>query len=494
MKKLILILLAISLLAALGLPALAFDSNVLAAPSYELAQNGFLYKEASVTEGSATRKLFYGEFNATASDSKYEWVLHSVSNGTDTTLSTVMDIATDYENTTGRKVMFATNGDFFYATGANVESYVNNGIVITKGVFATKHCIGFDNQGKVAIGRMTEVAVNLRIVTETGQTLLAIDKFNEEPSGDEIAIYNKPGSYTIPGANKIIVRAKSANLTNYPVLGSSSNMNSWSTLNDNEITLKSGQFAIVTKGKHAEFLQENKYGVQMDLVEVPAGDFAGCTWVVGGYDILVNDGVVGTGFHTDNSGNANRARTLIGIKEDGTTFLCVVDEKGGSTGITVTKEAELAKALGAKYALELDGGGSSTSIVRIDDQLTLRNSPSDGGMRRVSNAILLVEKDNSKAEAENLTAFQAAWQAAKDAPANEKFAALQLAMEKYNLLTDSQKTPYTDELQSQIDAYNQKVEAANAQHMTQNNLVAGLFASVAAAAACAAVPSKGGRL
>ena len=48
--------------------------------------------------------------------------------------------------------------------------------------------------------------------------------------------------------------------------------------------------------------------------------------------------------------------------------------------------------LGAKYALELDGGGSSTVIVRINDELTLRNKPSDGSMRAVSNAILLVEK------------------------------------------------------------------------------------------------------
>ena len=49
--------------------------------------------------------------------------------------------------------------------------------------------------------------------------------------------------------------------------------------------------------------------------------------------------------------------------------------------------------MGAKYALELDGGGSSTAIVRIDDVLTLRNKPSDRSMRTVSNAILLVEKE-----------------------------------------------------------------------------------------------------
>ena len=39
-------------------------------------------------------------------------------------------------------------------------------------------------------------------------------------------------------------------------------------------------------------------------------------------------------------------------------------------------------------------------LVRIDDVLTLRNKPSDGSMRRVSNAILLVEKDKAEQQPE----------------------------------------------------------------------------------------------
>ncbi len=500
MKKIMIYVLALALLVTPWMPlvtANAFSTNVLASPSYTLEENGFSYKEAAVQEGGATRKLFYGEYDPAQAGAQYEWVIHSIRQGTDTTLSTVMDIAKDYEKTTNRKVMFATNGDFFYNTGANVESYVNNGIVITKGTFQTKHCIGFDNKGKVAIGRMTQVAVNLRVVTEHGQTLLPIDKFNEEPTGEEIAVYNKAGTYTIQGANKVIVRAEGAGLTNYPVLGESSNMNSWDTLNDNAITLKSGQFAIVTKGSHAQFLQDNRYGVQMDLVEVPAGDFAGCTWVVGGYDILVDQGVVNTKPHTDNSGNANRARTLVGIKEDGTMFLCVVDERGGSTGITVAKEAELAKVLGAKYALELDGGGSSTAIVRIDDKLTLRNTPSDGQMRRVSNAILLVEKekDTTQPQPDVLTPFLTAWEAVGAATSDgQKFTALQNAIAKYQLLSASQKALYTEALQQEIDAYNQKVYDANSLHVAQSNLVARLMlAAQVSERSRQALPETGGR-
>lgn len=35
-------------------------------------------------------------------------------------------------------------------------------------------------------------------------------------------------------------------------------------------------------------------------------------------------------------------------------------------------------------------------IIRLNDTLTLRNQPSDGAMRRVSNAIMLVEKEKEE--------------------------------------------------------------------------------------------------
>lgn len=376
----------------------AFSTSVLDNPTYSYEKNGISYVEQKVNEGG-TQKLFYGEYDATASNAKYEWVIHSVRKGTSTTLTTVMDIAKDYEKQTGKKVMLAANGDYFLNTGSNVESYVNDGIVITKGSFATKHCIGFDNKGKVVIGRMTQVEKRLMVVINGQRTFFKIDQFNKAPGENEIAIYTTPGTHNVPGAEKYICASDATNLDQYPVFGTSRRM---SDVTDNDsFTLKSKQFAVVVKGKNAKFFFDNvKYGVEVDLVELPAGDFAGCTWVLGGYDILVNEGTIGSSFHTDNGGNGNAPRTFFGVKADGTAFICVADGRGagGAVGITVSKEAQLAKALGAKYALELDGGGSSTMIVRINDTLTLRNVPSDGSMRRVSNAIMLVEKSEKTVE------------------------------------------------------------------------------------------------
>ena len=403
-KKVLGVLAAV--LATLMLPIsafAAFSANLLDNPTYSYENNGLTYLEQELNEGGV-QKLFYGEYDTTSADAEYEWVIHSIRDGSKTTLTNVMNIAKDYENTTGRKVMFATNGDYFdFGSGANIESYVNDGIVVSKGAFAHKHCIGFDNQGKVVTGRMTEVERRLVVVVDGQRTFFEIDKYNEEPGENEIAIYTKPGTYNIDGAAKYVCGTESANLEQYPVWGTCRRMKA-NTLGDNDpFTLKSNQFAVVVKGENAQFFCDNvTYDVEVDLVEIPAGQFAGCTWVLGGYDILVDNGTVNTDCHTDNSGNAKAPRTFIGFKEDGTGFLCVVDgrQSGYSVGITVNQEAQLAKVLGAQYALELDGGGSSTVIIRIDDVLTLRNKPSDGAMRNVSNAIMLVEKEKEAPEQE----------------------------------------------------------------------------------------------
>ena len=387
----------------MSVPAAAFTSSVLSNPKYQINVDGINYVETSVSDGG-TQKIFYGEYNTTADDAKYEWVIHNISDGNGgTKLSTVMNIAKDYEAKTGRRVMLATNGDYFYNTGANVESYVNNGIVITKGNMATKNCIGFDNNGKVVVGRMTETATRLVIYDKDNQPIFfEIDKFNQQPAAGEIAVYNTAGTYTVSNAGALIVKTDASNLTSYPLYGTDYTMTATGVQASKTFSLKSGQYAIVYTAEHNDVFKPHAYGDPIDLVEVPAGQFAGCTWVLGGYDVLVNNNTVNTNCHTDNSGNANAPRTFIGFKADGTGFLCVVDGRGagGSTGITVNKEAQLASVLGAQYALELDGGGSSTMIVRINGQLTLRNTPSDGSMRKVSNAIMLVEHEHEYVEGE----------------------------------------------------------------------------------------------
>lgn len=381
----------------LTVTASAFTASVLDTPDYIL-ENGFKYLEKTTTENGKTQNIFYGEYNPTAEDAEYEWVLHTIKDENGTVLTNVLDIAKDYEKTTGRKVMLAVNGDYF-AGGEPVDSYVNDGVVVKIGNMANKNSFGFSNTGIATVGRMTEVEVNVITYDADGNRAFnKVDVFNNQPEKGQIAIYNQPGTYTVANAGAMILRTDVANLTQYPLDCTEATMTSKGVQESKNFTLKSGQVAVVYTDAHNDLFANIKYGERVDVVNVPAGDFAGCDWVIGGYDAIVDNFEVKTNCHDDNGGNAAAPRTFIGMKEDGTIFVCVVDGRGagGSVGLTVEEEAQLAGALGAQYALELDGGGSSTMIVRINDELTLRNVPSDGSMRRVANVVLLVEKPKAE--------------------------------------------------------------------------------------------------
>ena len=398
MKKIITALaLTLLLTMMMSISAVAFSSTVIDNPNYTYNNNGLKYVEKTTTENGSTEKIFYGEYNSTSADAEYEWVLHSIGGNDDgvATLSTVMNIAKNYESTTGRKVMLAVNGDFFFNTGEFVDSYAVNGEVVKMGAYAQKNSFGFDNEGTTAVGRLTTVKPMLKVYDAEGNsTLIEIDNINAPPSEGEISIYTNAGTYNFSNVGVTQVKSDAANFTSYPVLGTEYTTTTKGVRSgDFSFTLRSGRYIIVYTAAHEDIFKTYSYGRELDIIGAPGGNFEGCDWVVGGYDILVNNGVANTNCHTDNSGNTKRARTFIGVKADGTMFVCVVDEIGGSAGITVNQEADLAKALGAQYALELDGGGSSTMVVRINDTLTLRNKPSDGSMRSVGNAVLLVEKE-----------------------------------------------------------------------------------------------------
>lgn len=75
----------------------------------------------------------------------------------------------------------------------------------------------------------------------------------------------------------------------------------------------------------------------------------------------------------------NRARTSVGISADNSTlYWAVVEEVGGSAGMTCNEMASLMQSLGAHSALNQDGGGSSTMWTKASGTL---NNPSDGSPR-----------------------------------------------------------------------------------------------------------------
>lgn len=89
--------------------------------------------------------------------------------------------------------------------------------------------------------------------------------------------------------------------------------------------------------------------------------------------------------------DARHPRTLVGRDREGDTWLVVVDgrQPGHSAGMSLPELTAFSRRLGLVDALNLDGGGSSTMVVKG----SVVNKPSDPtGPRPVSDAIVVLRK------------------------------------------------------------------------------------------------------
>jgi len=82
-------------------------------------------------------------------------------------------------------------------------------------------------------------------------------------------------------------------------------------------------------------------------------------------------------------------RTLAGVRSDGRILLVTIDGRrpGWSAGATLPEAARVMRALGAREALNLDGGGSTTMTVKG----AVVNFPSDPtGERPVGDGVFVL--------------------------------------------------------------------------------------------------------
>ncbi|MBM3271177.1 MAG: phosphodiester glycosidase family protein [Candidatus Sericytochromatia bacterium] len=109
---------------------------------------------------------------------------------------------------------------------------------------------------------------------------------------------------------------------------------------------------------------------------------------IGGGPTLLSNGKISLAGWPRNMGG-RAPRTAAGLTWDGKVVLLTIDgRRTGSVGATIREEARYMAALGCREAINLDGGGSATMVVRG----RVVNNPSDGQERAVSNALLVFPK------------------------------------------------------------------------------------------------------
>ncbi|WP_052866813.1 phosphodiester glycosidase family protein [Streptomyces niger] len=147
-----------------------------------------------------------------------------------------------------------------------------------------------------------------------------------------------------------------------------------------------GTTVLVGREEGARQLRKLSVGERVRVTDRLVGQRPGTPrFAVGGFPI-VRDGAPLPGLDTV----ASAVRTAAGIGAGGRVlYLLALDGTKGNAGLTIGELAGLLQRVGARDAMNLDGGGSSTLVLREPGSAaaTVRNHPSGGAERPVPNGI-----------------------------------------------------------------------------------------------------------
>ncbi|MBQ8292887.1 MAG: phosphodiester glycosidase family protein [Bacilli bacterium] len=322
----------------------------------------------------------------------------------------------DYETThPGYIVVGAVNGDFFDnsagGTGEPTNFHVQEGDVLRAkapgGSYRGVLGFGETNKDHVAVfGQQRESNMSLEVL-QNGKTVetLTVAGTNKTPSESGVNVYTKKLGENVNLSGYVVYEGTYTKYRDYSggyfLKGTITGKADVTSLS----SVEAGKFYVAAK---SEVLTA---GANVKVEYNLAGELAGIENAVGFIYQVLKDGqpqyANTTSANNDNALfiNTTHPRTLVGFKEDGSIVLMVIDGRGSVgdnlEGASLFQCGELLRLAGCVEGYNLDGGGSSTLMARINGEMTLINDPSDarqtgqpwGVLRSTGNAVLLVMKD-----------------------------------------------------------------------------------------------------
>lgn len=304
-------------------------------------------------------------------------------------LTSAMAARSDRES---HKVVGAMNADFWETDGTPIGAQVVRGVLIKRPI--GRSVFAYTDQRRPLIDVVSFAG---SLVTKRGQR--AVNGVNESRDADELIVYN-----SFYGDNT---------RTNYwGTEISAQYLTSDFAVNDTVWVVATGKDSIMAAGHGSAAIPRDGVvlsGHGQASVFLNGSVFVGDTLavvlslpptrkriveLVGGVPRLIRDGAVSVEWSEEGLTNKNFAydrhpRTAVGFSADSTKlFFVTVDgrQPGYSVGMSLFELAEYMREWGIHQAVNLDGGGSTTMVVRG----LVVNSPSDGSERPVANALLVV--------------------------------------------------------------------------------------------------------
>lgn len=166
------------------------------------------------------------------------------------------------------------------------------------------------------------------------------------------------------------------------------------TVSKENFTGEVGENKFVITSKNQQVIDALKEGTRIRVQYEATGAFKDIDYVFGGGQIVLQNGEATS--NVDQAASDTHPRTAIGVKEDGSYVFVVVDGRNsdiGRVGVGGARLSAVMKAYGCVEAYNLDGGGSSTVVIREGDDFNIMNVPSDGSPRSDGDCLLVAVKE-----------------------------------------------------------------------------------------------------
>lgn len=130
-------------------------------------------------------------------------------------------------------------------------------------------------------------------------------------------------------------------------------------------------YVLMGHGKGAEFLQDYFQVGDPAQVTYQLTPNADVEQAIGANYLLVNQGQRVSTSHVENNLKGRNSRSALGVSQNGKKLYMVsIDKVNSNPGVTLDELADLLIELGSYRAVNLDGGGSTSMVVRNPGQLT----------------------------------------------------------------------------------------------------------------------------
>lgn len=300
----------------------------------------------------------------------------------------------------GRAAVAGINGDFFYLTsdapGAPIGLLIRHGELLSSG---SGPAFGIDQSGRPIYGH-SQWNGRVEVINEEGDVIASrgLCAVNKPRAGNCLVLYSPPwGAHTRTGeggSEALLVPNPGYQLPLRPEMVLETTVRSQRSGTSNG-EIPNGTLALSGHGEGAAFIDQHlQPGMTVRLALHVGEAWQHAVHAIGGAPVLVENGRLAD-LPNDSGAVRREPRTAVGVDARGRLIWLVVDgrQPGWSDGATFAEMGTMMIEAGAVWALNLDGGGSTTMVIRPPGETAsqLANRPS-GGERAIGPAWLLLSR------------------------------------------------------------------------------------------------------